>query len=535
MKSDSNRERSTRTVRLRALLVAVVGLGLVLAVAGVPRSRAASAAAPIPLLRVAIDSPLSNLNLAVAAGGYTGMVEDLAVEQLMKRAGDGSIQPGLARSVTQPGPAVYVYHLRQGVKFWDGSELTSTDVANAMNYYRYPGTQLAHYYASVKSITTPGRYTVVVTLKHRDASWPLVTSEFANIFQKKFEDAHKKTMGQPGVLMMGTGPFEFDSFDPTSGVEMSANPHYWGGPVDIRHVSVKFFSDETSAALAFRAGEIDLDPYITGPKAYAATANVKITSVPSCGEDFYSMNFHVAPWNDVHVRRAVAYATDRQGIITAGGAVGTPIQTILPPIVLRSLGSQAAVTALLKSVPNYPFSLAKAKAELAKSAYPHGFSFTLDSYQGPIVNEEQVLGGDLAKIGITMKINPEPIGTWLAEVFGPRDKIGMIYSGLGCSSSDPSFIVNLFLPSKQAKAGALNVADYTNATVDGLITAGLSTTNLAKRLAIYGRILQQIQTDVPYVGVYSPAVNMALNPKYTWSDYNAYSPSGTWLLGVKRR
>jgi peptide/nickel transport system substrate-binding protein len=188
----------------------------------------------------------------------------------------------------------------------------------------------------------------------------------------------------------------------------------------------------------------------------------------------------------------------------------------------------------MKSVQAYPFNLAKARAELAQSAYPRGFSFTLDSYQGPIVTEEQVLAGTLAKIGIQMKINPMPISQWLGIVFGPREKLGMIYSGLGCASSDPSFDVNLFLPSKQAKAGALNVADYKNPKIDTLIAQALTTTNKAKRLALYAQILKIIQVDVPYVGVYSPDSNYALNPKYTWRNFSGYTfQSNSWLFDIR--
>ena len=52
--------------------------------------------------------------------------------------------------------------------------------------------------------------------------------------------------------------------DANTGVELSANPHYWGGNVPIQHISIKFFSDENSQALAFRAGEIDHLPWDDG-------------------------------------------------------------------------------------------------------------------------------------------------------------------------------------------------------------------------------------------------------------------------------
>jgi peptide/nickel transport system substrate-binding protein len=66
---------------------------------------------------------------------------------------------------------------------------------------------------------------------------------------------------------MGSGPWEFDSLDTTTGPELSANPDWWGGKVNIQRISFTFFSNSTTEALAFRAGEIDFDPLIVGPKA----------------------------------------------------------------------------------------------------------------------------------------------------------------------------------------------------------------------------------------------------------------------------
>src|SRR5262249_48199511 len=151
------------------------------------------------------------------------------------------VKPWLAQSVTNPGRALYIYHLRHGVKFWDGNELTAADVANALNYYRYPGSQIAYIYQTVKSVTAVNRYTVAVTLKHPDPSWRFLVCEApAGIFEQRFQQQHRSTFGQPGTLVMGTGPWKIDNLDPTSGADLSANTHWWGGAVPIRHISIKF-------------------------------------------------------------------------------------------------------------------------------------------------------------------------------------------------------------------------------------------------------------------------------------------------------
>ena len=181
-----------------------------------------TAAATIPLLRIGDDAALSTLD--------TGTDEDNDVygtlETLTKFGPSGQIGPALATSVTQPNATTYVYHLRHGVKFWNGDPMTSADVVNALGYYRKSGSYVSSLMVSVKDVTATDPYTVTVTLKYPYAPWSAQTTGQFPIFEKKFQDEHKTTMGRPGVLIMGTGPFKIDSFDPTTGLELSANPHW---------------------------------------------------------------------------------------------------------------------------------------------------------------------------------------------------------------------------------------------------------------------------------------------------------------------
>jgi peptide/nickel transport system substrate-binding protein len=171
---------------------------------------------------------------------------------------------------------------------------------------------------------------------------------------------------------MGSGPWKVDSFDPTKGADLSANPDWWGGEAPIQHISLTLFASETSEALAFRAGEIDWAPQINSPRAFASASGAKLQSVPSCGNGFFGMNINDPGWNDVHVRRAVAYALNRTDIIAANGGYAQPIYTLTPPSLLSNVASQCQINGLLGSLPLYQYNLTKARQEMAESAYPHG-------------------------------------------------------------------------------------------------------------------------------------------------------------------
>jgi peptide/nickel transport system substrate-binding protein len=493
----------------------------------------ASGDAPIPLLRVGTNFSMSTLN--PTKPGYSSYVNDLSLETLMKLVGpDNQLVPNLAASVSQPNPVTYVYHLRHGVKFWDGDPLTAADAAFSLNYYRSAGSVTAYQFAGVKSITPDGPYTVVVTLTQPNAAWQYVPAGVPGVFEMKFYEEHKATFGNPGTLIMGTGPWEVDSFDPTTGAELSANPDWWGGKVPIQEISVKLFSQETSLALAMRAGEIDLDPYILDTKTFATTSGAKLLSALSCDLGVFAMNTQAGPWSDIHVRRAVAYALNRANVIAAAGGYNSAIYTYIPPFMLREVASQAQVDELLKSLPLYGYSVAKAKTELAQSAYPHGFSTTLYEYNyGSSVNISEVIAAELQKIGIDAQVKVAPTLTaWEAVVTGPLTNRPTEFSTGWCPGPDISSY-GFSLGSWNMKPGQWNVAEWDPPVVDSLLKAGLATTNPAKSFAAYSQLLRIMQTDLPYIGLYQESSSIALSSKFTVPGYNINSMSGAYALHIK--
>lgn len=530
-------------MKLRLAVVVLVGT-MAAAVSGfASHSEAASGGAStqhatIATLRVGLDASPSTVNPAME--GQTFITDSMGLENLLRIGPNNSLQPWLAQSVTQPSPATYVYHLRHGVKFWDGNEMTAADVANALNYYRYPTSLMSAFYTSVKNIKAVGRYAVWVTLKHPDARWKYVPALYGWIFEQKFQDAHKATMGQPGTLIMGTGPFEYDSIDPTSGIELSANPHYWGGPVKIQHISVKYIPDPTSLALAMRAGAIDVAPDISDVTAFNAAIGSAGKVVPStngaCGiQGPIEMNTKVAPWSDVHVRRAVAYAINRADIATAAGLPGAiPLYTLISPPQLQLLASPAQVAKLLNSLPTYHFNLAKAKQELAQSAYPSGFSYTwgVTSLFGT-QNIAEAIAGDLSKIGINITVKTVSFGAWFSEFAAPHTA-GINIFGFGCDNPDPALYPSTLLGDRSLQgARPENFPQYNPPGMNALVQDGITTTNKAKRFAIYSKILQMLGTDVPYVPLVTSPSFAAVSNNLTWKGFGNFEVNGDpWPLDI---
>ena len=509
--------------RLALTLVAASAALLAAACSSGPAGPANPGSGPtIPLLRVGLSSTVPTLDEDKNLSGY--LIDTMGLETLLKYGPQGQLEPNLATSWAQTSPVTYVYHLRRGVRFWDGHPLTAADVAYSLNYDRAPGSQVAFAFTGVKSITAAGPDTVTVTLTQPEASWQYVPAELNSpVFEKAFQQEHKATFGLPGTLVMGTGPWKIDSLDPTKGAELSANPHWWGGKVPIGRITITSYSSETSEALAFRAGEIDLAANLSGAKAFAATSGATLLATPSCANGFFGMNVTDHGWNDVHVRRAVAYALNRADIIAARGGYAEPISTLTPPSLLRSVASQSQINALLGSIPLYPYDLAKARAEMAQSAYPHGFTATItSSNDASTLNVNQVIAAELAKIGIRVQIKSMDFNAWVAQITGPVGKRPTtLVAGGGCFQPDPSSYSD-WLGSKNTQPGSYNYAEYAPPAVDTLLAEGAATTNPARRFAVYSQLFTRLQSDEPYVGLYVEDITAALSPRFTWPDFNPW-------------
>lgn len=466
-------------------------------------------------------------------------VESLAINNLMEFEPDGKVKPGLASSVEQPSPTTYVYHLRS-VKFSDGKPMTSADVVYSLNRNRFAKESWTKgYWEDVTSIGAPNSSTVVVKLKKPNAIFEDVVAFTGEIVEKAAAaNVSEKELGTPGHLLIGTGPWKFDSYQPEVSVHLSRNP-YWTGPRQpAERITVNLFKTEAAMALALRSGSIDGVSWIIGPKTFEGIPGVRVMTAPTGTMNVASANTTMAPFNNVHVRRAIAYATNVKGIIDAlyPPGTGTEEPTIVPSDFFASLGSPSEVNKVLGSLPKYEFNISKAKEELAKSPYPRGFSTEIDVEQveAPSVATAQILALDLAKIGITASVREVPVADVPSVMFSGKSKL-VVATGGGIYP-DPEDMMALLSPSQIAPPGSgLNLANYNNPEVNRLQQESVETLDRARRLQLIGKLLRIVNEEAPYwqlgtheaFGLLSEKYVMA--PKFSWWT-TLFDP---WGLNVK--
>lgn len=512
-----NRRRDSIAV---VVILAVTG-ALLAGCGGSTKSPDANTSGQASVLRVGTTFLPQNLNPMESTN--SNQFTPSGTETLMNVTPKLGFAPSLAVSWKAVTPLHWQFTLRKGVKFWDGNEMTATDVAFSLNELRNPRALASRSLPpTIKDVKEVSRYQVDIFLSEPDSAFLARLAASGSIFEKAYYEQHKAKYGVPGnpVQVMGTGPYVPQSFDPTTGEELKAQEHYWGGKPRFKRVSIKFFQDVTSNALAFRAGEVDVS-FPNDPAGWEKAAGSKGIIVDPFPSYLYWLivNTRKAPWNDVHVRRAVAYALNQSELVDAyGKQFATPLQTFVASEWLEQLVPKADVDALMAPVPKYSFDLAKAKAELAQSAYPHGATATGFLFNGanlPLIN--QVIQAQLAKIGITYKPQTLPsVGEYAARLDGPKDKITSFVINGNTWIPDAGAFFHQHLGSWNLRTGAQDWSSYTQPEVDSLLRSAEKEYDPKKRAAIYGKILQIVNADVPHIPLFTSHQIMALSSRYTF-------------------
>ena len=495
--------------------------------------------AQIPLLRWG-NGPFDGLDPATAASNFSSTAAAPALESLIGFDADLKIKPILAESYSRPDATHYVYKIRSGVTFWDGSPLTAEDVAFSLDRHRDPelASMRATMFTNVTSITVTGDDEVTVELESPDPQFEFVPSQVP-ILSKAFVEATGAKLGTPGgstLTVMGTGPMKITNYDDT-GVTYEAWDGYWGTKSRVDKLELLTFQSPDASRLAYQSGDIDGTFYgLSGDtlSAWQGIANSKLIASEPINVGYLALNTTQEPFSDIHARRALAYAADLEGFQAAfTGEAGEVPTSIIPPVYFANLGTQAEIDAVYAQIPQYPFDLDKAKEELAQSNYPNGFEVTVPyTPQFPISGSVLVsMSETLKEVGITFNPEPMPISNWGALHQGNDSPI--LWGYWLPDWPDPSNIASLFFPSAGAVPGRNNKAHWQVPEVDQLLTKQMETTDAAVRLDALGQLLEMVGDQVPYLPLWwERAVMVVKDDKFVYSNFNAMFYVNNWVENI---
>jgi peptide/nickel transport system substrate-binding protein len=451
-------------------------------------------------------------------------------------------QPIVAKSYTLSSDnKTLTLQLRTGLRFSDGSPLTTDDVLFSLNRVKYLLGQPAFLLKGI-TITSPKADTIVLQSDTAQPELPyVVTDPGLSILNSKVVKANggvdtpnaataDKAQSYLETSSAGSGPFVLKSFSISTETVLTKNPFYTGpGPKPSYSTVVYRLTPSSSQQIEVQNGtaQVSLDLSASQAAPLKSKLNVALHSAGSTW--FLLMNqspkiSSVTP--NKYFQAAVRYGIDYNKVLQVAGAGNVREASISPPTLAYALPAKYAVK----------YNLAKAKQMLAKSGLSHPtvtFEYP-DPYSSNGVtyaNVVQVIQASLAKVGITANLKPTSVPVAISNYVGGTEEFSVwSYS---VSPPDPiSGLIRQFAPGAKfgLRAGWLTGADPGLATIANKIIASSS---VAERTALIHRFYTGLNSSSPFIPLFAAAQvvvsskkvgNIVYNPQWTL-DFAAMKPA----------
>ncbi len=348
-----------------------------------------------------------------AAAAIDEVVYANVFEGLTRIDRNGAVKPALAKSWDiSADQTVYTFYLRQGVSFHDGSLFDADDVVFSLDRARGENSANAQktLFKPIQTVRKMDASTVEVTLTQPTGNF-LFTMGWGDAVMVDSASAEKNK-----THPIGTGPFKFKRWIKGDRIELEKKDDYWGTPVKLTNVTIKFIPDPAAAVQFLFAGDVDAFPNIPSPESlsrFQADPRFKVAIGTTEGEVILSTNNTRGAFAKLKVRQAIAHAIDRQAIIDgAMFGFGTPIGTHFAP----------HHPAYVDLTNRFAFDIQKAKKLMAEAGYANGFNAVIKLPPPSYARRSgEIITSQLAKIGITIEIVPVEWDQWLDQVFKHKD------------------------------------------------------------------------------------------------------------------
>jgi len=437
-----------------------------------------------------------NLDPVVQDGNINIWVFMNIYDQLIRVTDDGlTLQPMLAEKwEISADNLTYTFHLRQGVKFSDGTALKASDVVFSLKRAKETANSPWSFtYEPVKDITAPDDATVVITLNQ---VWAPFLADISMFNSSIISEAFAKKVGVDKLVeqTMGTGPYMLAEWKKGEYILLKKNPNYWekGLPL-LDQVKIAVVPDDNSRILQLQGGDIDgmYDVPLSRIPDLKKDAKLQVGLYTSTYNNFIVLNTRTGLLSDVKVRQALNYATDKQALINVVNfGVGEISNSFMPNGALYWNKDQKG----------YPFDLDKAKQILKESGSPNGGKVAIMVRAGgaTALQLATVLKDMWSKIGIDLDI--QQLESTIVTSNYRANKFEMYASGWTNDIIDPDELVSYAILPEQTQnyhtgwtnQQAIDAAKQARATLDS-----------ATRQKLYYQVQDLHMQDAPFIYLYT--------------------------------
>ncbi len=382
------------------------------------------------------------------------------------------------------------FKLRKGIKFHDGSPLTSADVAFSIDRMKNDKRSLQRRsFRNVQEVQTPDEHTVVVITKKPSVTFLSRGVRNRFIMSKTVADKYGKDVDKHPT---GTGPYRFVSFKRDGDLVLTRNDDYWGEKPAIKEMVWRKVVEVNSRMAGLQAGQCDVMDRVPVHEVERVNrhSRVSVRSVPGLRIYFFALNVNFKPWDNKLVRQAANYCVDADSIVK--NIFGGNGEVLQGPVGPRVYGYNP-------NVKRYPYDPKKAKELLAKAGYPNGVDVKLHFSPGKYSNDTelvQVVASQMSKGGFRVEIVPQE---WV--VFWGRDGVNggkspFYYIGRGSVLDADTPLYQYF------RTGGSKRTNFSHAGFDALVDAEQAEADDAKRLKILQKMSEVIMEEAPMIPLY---------------------------------
>jgi peptide/nickel transport system substrate-binding protein len=452
--------------------------------------------APQPgVITIAIPVSPNNLDPRFGTDENSARAHQLLYNDLLRWDEQTRLAPGLAASWDTADYQTYRIRLREGVRFHDGHELTSEDVAFTFKSMLDPAYASPYRgaFRDLASVVAIDRYTVDFVLKQPSGSF------LPNLVFKIVPAGAGRELRQRPI---GTGPYEFVSYTVDDRLEVRAFREYFDGLPRNRGIVMKIVPDDIMRGLELRKGTSDLVVNDLAPDTVYQLEKDGLSLTKSPGVDYQYVGFNLrdSVLKDVRVRQAIGHAIDRQAIVDyLRRGLATVADSMLPP---TNWAHEPNVTVL-------DFDPERAKALLDEAGYPDpdgdgprarlSVSYKTTSLEFPRL-QAAVIQQNLRDVGIDVDVRSYEFATLYADILKGNFQLYAL-QWVGGALADPDILRRVF-HSQQLPPAGFNRGRFSDPEVDRLIDEASQATDYETRRQLYGKVQQLLADAAPYISLW---------------------------------
>lgn len=407
-----------------------------------------------------------------SAAESTQLVADQVLDALVFQR-DGEFEPRLATSWENPDPNTWIFTLREGVEFSDGTPFTSADVRASMERIIEIKSVLAPLLSTVTSIDDSDPGELVIT-----TSAPLGTllATLSLVFVGKAEEIGTDGYWQKPI---GTGPFKIDRYTTDDVLTLSRNETYWGEPAKLDTLEFRSIPEASSRITALETGEVDLITNVAPDQANTVASNDGVTFevVPSFYYYLTWFNQQREPFTDERVRQAMWHAVDLESIIPAlFGEAAAPGRA---PLSSEVFGAP--------ELDPYEYDPELATELLADAGLEHGFRTTMMWPNDAGVNVKalaQAMISAWAEVGITVEPIEMERANWTTDLNALNWDMTLFVNST--ATGDADYTLGRLYTCAAARLG------FCDPEIDGLLAEAKSSLDQDEREALYAEVSEYI-------------------------------------------